>query len=266
MKVTRQFLDCRFGQLHLWRCGDPQSNRVPLLCCHMSPKSGRTFREVISVLGEQRFCLAPDYPGFGESDPPPANPPVTVEDYAHCMWAAVDHFGFDQINILGYHTGSMVASAMAALRPDSVLRIIAISAPVFEPQEITSLRQTYAPVALDEAGTRFTTGWARILEHLGPGTDLVWAAESFADNVRAGERSGWGHRAAFNYAGTYNQVVTAQQEKLVVLNPHDDLWEVTQRSKSCLPHARFHDLPQWGHGFLDVYSSAAAQVIEGYLA
>lgn len=265
MKVTRQFVDCVYGQLHLWRAGDPKGATTPLICCHMSPKSGRTYRRIMATLGENRFCMAPDYPGFGESDPPPADPHVTLEQYAECFWTAADSFGLDAVNILGYHTGSMVATAMAARHPDRVRRIIAISAPMFEPDEVTALRTTYAPVPLDEAGTRFTQGWSRVLEHLGPGADLTWAAESFAENLRAGERSGWGHRAAFNYAETYNGCVMQQQNKLVVLNPNDDLWDVTQRARVRLPEAHFHDLPEWGHGFLDVHRQAAAQILEGYL-
>ena len=190
---------------------------------------------------------------------------MTIEQYAECIWAAADFFELKQINILGYHTGSMVASAMAAQRPEQVLRILAISAPMFEPEEVTALRKTYAPVPLDEAGTRFSQGWARVLEHLGPGADLTWAAESFAENLRAGERSGWGHRAAFNYAPTYNEAVTQQQDKLIVLNPKDDLWDVTQRARARIPQARFHDLPEWGHGFLDVHTQAAVRVLEEYL-
>ena len=88
-RVIRQFCDGPFGQVHVRRAGDT-GNKPGLVCLHMSPKSGRSFADILPYLAGERRVLAPDNPGHGESDLPPAQPPVTLEDYARSMWAALE--------------------------------------------------------------------------------------------------------------------------------------------------------------------------------
>ena len=133
-RVIRQFCDGPFGQVHVRRAGDT-GNKPGLVCLHMSPKSGRSFADILPYLAGERRVLAPDNPGHGESDLPPAQPPVTLEDYARSMWAAVDQLGEGPVHLAGYHTGSMVAVEAASQRPERVLGVINISAPVMTPSQ-----------------------------------------------------------------------------------------------------------------------------------
>jgi pimeloyl-ACP methyl ester carboxylesterase len=136
--VRRAYLDGRFGQVH-YRIAQPAADagRLPLLCFHMSPHSGRVYQNFIAAMGVGRLAVAPDTPGFGESDAP-ASPPG-IEDYAAAMGDLIDALGFRQVDLIGYHTGSETAVALALARPSQVRRVVMISAPIFTDQELGEL-------------------------------------------------------------------------------------------------------------------------------
>ena len=83
----------------------------------MSPKSGKNFADVLPYLGADRLAIAPDYPGHGESDAPPAEPHVSIADFAASTWAAIESLCQGPVHLVGYHTGSMVAVECAHQRP-----------------------------------------------------------------------------------------------------------------------------------------------------
>lgn len=67
--VKRQVIDGRYGQLHLRVAGREHEDKKPaVLCLHMMPKSSRGFARLIPELAKDRLVIAPDYPGYGESD------------------------------------------------------------------------------------------------------------------------------------------------------------------------------------------------------
>ncbi|MGK0500344.1 MAG: pimeloyl-ACP methyl ester carboxylesterase [Oceanicoccus sp.] len=265
----RGYVDVIFGQVHYHVCGNRDPNQHPLLLLHMSPKNGRQWRQVMAALSHAFYTLAPDYPGYGESDPPPAEPAVSIEDYARSMWALVDAIGLAKVDLAGIHTGSMVAIEMARQRPGQVHKIIQFSAPIFTPEELIELRQHYQnPLPLDEAGSRFSIMWQRIMQYRGPQADQAWAAWSMRDNLMAGEAYEWGHRAAFNYAEQYNHYLLEIEHPMMVVNPHDDCYTATTRFRelTAADGYRYEEKPQWqGSGFLDYNAVDVAQLIKSFL-
>ena len=265
-RVRRTFVDGPFGQVHC-RLAIPQhAPKPPIVCLHMSPKSGKSYHDVLPYLAADRIALAPDYPGHGESDPPPAEPHVSIGDFAASVGAVVDSIGGSPMHLVGYHTGSMVAVELAAQRPADVLGIVSISTPVFTEEELKHLNAEYSPIPVDEDGTRFRIMWERVLQHRGPGMTLQMAAASFAENLRAGDDYEWGHRAAFAYAPTYNRHLARIEQPMLVMNPNDDCFEQSKRSDALLKNGRRADFPQWGHGFLNAYPADAARVILEFIS
>lgn len=263
--AIRQFVDGQFGQLHVRVAKAEGSAKRPLACLHMSPKSGRIFSAFIEAGSIDRTVFAHDYPGFGESDAPPADPPVRVEDYAQSLWDVADALGLGPIDILGYHTGSEVAAEAARQRPQQVGSIVMISAPVFTPEELQAHKDMFAEVPLDVEGTRFTHMWKEIVAHRGPGVSLETLAVSFAENLRAGEAYEWGHRAAFAYAPKFPDVVKSLSHPITVFNLQDDLKAFTPRIAPYLNNGQIIDRFEWGHGFLDAYTDAAVEAIRRVL-
>jgi pimeloyl-ACP methyl ester carboxylesterase len=87
--------------------GAPPS-KPALVCLPMSPRSGRDFDELAGLLARNRWVHAPDLPGYGGSDAPPA--PPSLEDYAAALIEGI--YVLDplrrnaQVDILGQHTGA----------------------------------------------------------------------------------------------------------------------------------------------------------------
>lgn len=270
MASIRQFVDGEYGQLHLRKAYPEKMTQEPglrpLFCLHMSPKSGRIFDRFIQAFATDRMAVAPDYPGYGESDAPPAQPHVTICDYARNMWLVADELHIDTIDILGYHTGSLVAAEMAKQQPNRVGRIVMISAPVFTEKELEAMSAYFRFIPLDEAGTRFTKMWRVVQEHAVKGDSLELAAESFSENLRAGENYEWGHRAAFSYAMAFPSVVAAIKQRIDIINPGDDLQGQTLRILPFLQKGAIVDHPQWGHGFLDFDKDNAVKEVRRLLA
>jgi pimeloyl-ACP methyl ester carboxylesterase len=242
------------------------AERPPVVCLHMSPKSGQSYHDVLPYLADNRIALAPDYPGHGESDPPPAEPHITVADFAASTWAVIDAIGGGPVHLLGYHTGSMVAVEAASQRPGDVISVTNISAPVFSDEERTALDDAYSPIPVDQEGSRFRIMWERVLQHRGPGMTLQMAAASFAENLRAGDNYEWGHRAAFAYAPTYNQKLAEIEHPILVVNPDDDCHEQSLRADDLMKNGRRIECAEWGHGFLHAFPADAAALILEFIA
>lgn len=267
IKVKRQFIDVSDRQIHL-RIAQPESaavTAVPLICLHMVPKSGRGYARVMSELARNRIVLAPDYPGYGESDPLPEGHQPSIADYVESVYQVVEHFDYQQVDLLGYHTGSMVSVGLASAQPRLVRKLINISAPILTEQEVADFHQYYSPIPLDKEGTRFKTGWERVMYYAGPGMTLEMSATSFAENLRAGERYEDGHFAAFEYAQAYQKQLTALTQPILVMNLKDDLYEHCQRAEALIHRGRYKEYLNWGHGFLDIWPQEVAAEITDFL-
>lgn len=262
--TSRRYVQGPFGQVHLREAGT--SGDPPMMLLHMSPLSAREFDEVMAPLAETgRFVVAPDYPGYGESDPVPGGAP-TVEHYAQSCWTVADALGLGRLDFVGHHTGSKVATEMAYRRPSDVAALVLISVGVMTTEERAAASADYEPVPLDEAGTRYAKLWDLIVRHRGPGQTMEMAGTAFAEALRGGEAYEAGHHAAFAYNDVFKKRARALDHPVTVLNPKDDLWAITPRAEHLFRNVRLRSFPDWGHGFLDAYPQEAARAIVDALA
>ena len=262
-KPRRQFIDGDYGQIHV-RVSTPEGEaaKPPLYCLHMSPKSGRQFVNFMTAASDDRVVVAPDNPGHGESDPPPAEPHVTIMDFARSAWRVADALGHEKIDLFGHHTGSKVAAEIAHQQPDRVRAIVMVSAAIFTAEEREQFDAEYSPIPLDEKGTRFRTMWDRIVYHRGPDMTLEMMAVAMAENLRGGENYEWGHRAAFAYGSRFEEIVAELPHRITILNPADDLQDYTRRAENFLQNGSIIEKPEWGHGFLDAYTDDAVGAVK----
>lgn len=266
MPVRRSYADLPSGQIHLRRAGDgAATGRPPLLCLHMSPASGLVYERFLDAMGQDRVAIAPDTPGFGQSDPLPEFPEIA--DYARTMWKLVDALALPgPVDLMGYHTGSLTIAEMARQAPERARRLILVSAPIYTEEERAALRALYRP------GPIFTADGARLLElwqwfqaffRVGHDNTLEDAARIFLERLSGRERHWWGHRAAFNY--DLGPVLSALPHRVAVLNPDDDLVTNTPRAAPLLQNGRVLDLPGFTHGFLDSHTAEAARLVRELL-
>lgn len=262
VRVIRDYVDGRFGQVHL-RIARPAgaTSKVTLLCFHMSPNSSRVYAGFLAAMGVDRVAVAPDTPGFGESDPP-AQPP-SIEDYAAAMGDVIDALGLGTVDLMGYHTGSETSVALALARPGQVRRLVLVSAPIFTPEERVEFQRLYDHDPITADGSHLVKKWQARVRWAGPGKTLDMMADDFHDALRNPAISWWGHHAAFSYdmAGQLARV----KQPILVLNPDDDLHQHTLRAAGMMQNGRILHLPNWGHGFLDVHTDAARRIVTDFL-
>ncbi len=256
--VTRGFLDCRFGQLH-YRIAQPsRPARVPLMCFHLSPSSGRIYGRLLAAMARDRIAIAPDTPGFGESDAP--QEPPEIADYAAVMGEALDALEIGTVDLMGYHTGSKIAVELAQQRPQQVRRLVLVSAPIYTPEELASQKADYAAKPLCDDGAHLKQSWEGHWKWRAKDAPIAYVQREVAESLRGGERSWWGHAAAFAYAHADELPKVAQQ--VLVLCPKDDLFEPTQRAAGSIKNGRVVGLPDWaGHGMLDTHTDDVAKLL-----
>lgn len=252
----------RFGLIH-YRIAQPAqaSGRPPLLCFHMSPNSGRIYETFLRHIGADRFAVAPDTPGFGDSDPP--TEPPSISDYAAAMGDLIDALGFKHVDLIGYHTGSETCVELALQRPKQIRRLVLISTPIYSSDERVAKKREFGQEPLSRDGSHVAKKWLGHVRWAMPGRTLQDVAYQFPDSVRRPAISWWGHYAAFDYP--CGEQLSKVQQPVLVLNPEDDVHERTLRAHQYLNNGRVQELPGWGHGFLDLFPAQAAAVVRKHL-
>ncbi len=258
--VTRGYGAARFGQIHYRRTG-PGALLRPILLLHQSPMCGYNFEPFMVALGRDRTVIAPDTPGFGMSDPPPT--PQTMEGYAGAMLEFAANLGLGTFDVLGYHTGGVMAVEMARQRPDLVRKLVMIAAPLLWPEEARARLGHPSPKPPEERVAELAAEW----ENLSNG---VWRMEPaarrwniFLDRARNLDMPSWGHRAVFSYS--LPDVLPRLDTPILILNPEDDLWSMTPRAAPFLKNGRIHDLPGWTTGFLTVKAAETAVLVRDFI-
>jgi pimeloyl-ACP methyl ester carboxylesterase len=264
--VRRGYLDGTHGQIH-YRIADARSDagKPPLICLHQSPKCGLEFEIFMREASRDRTVIAPDYPGYGMSDAAPSEAATTIPMYAEEMWRVADGLGLKQIDLFGNHTGAKVAAQMALTKGDRVRGIAMISAAILTDEEREMFKDMFTPIPLDDAHTRFTISWQRILERRGPGQTLEMMDRSMYMNMMGGEAYEWGHVAAFAWGKPFDAALTTLPHRITLLNPTDDLTECTRRAIPLLRNGEVIECPQWGYGFMDAFPKAVADLVLGKL-
>lgn len=263
-KVIRHFVEGEFGQLH-YRTAGEASTKPAVVCLHMVSKSSRLFHRILPLLGQDRLAIAIDYPGYGESEPPPDENTATIETYAQSVHQVLESLEIKNIDFIGYHTGAMVSVCFASQFPQLVRKVINISAPVMTNNEVDDFKAAFATIPLDEQGNRFRIMWERILFHRGPGMTLEMCADSMAENLRGGETYEWGHMAAFDHTEKYIQQVKSLSCPFIVMNLNDDLHEHCKRIDQYIVDGFRKDYMHWGAGFLDAYPEDVAQELKTFI-
>jgi len=214
-------------------------------------------------MGTRRLTIAVDTPGFGNSDVPLEEP--AIADYAAAMGNVLDGLEISKINVMGYHTGTSIAVELARQRPAQVERLVLVSAPIWTAAERAEVSHRTDPQPISEDGSHFQRYWQEAVSFSMAGRGLEMLARIFPERLLNPATIHWGHQAASRYA--LQEALPDVDKPILVLNPDDDLTQQTQRAKAFLQHpdSRIHDLPGWGHGFLDVKTAEAADLVDGFL-
>src|SRR5262245_9153414 len=99
------------------QAGNAQSPKLVLL--HGFPASSHQYRNLIPALANRFHVLAPDYPGFGNSDmPDPAKFAYTFDRLAEITAKFLEQKGFDRFGLFVQDYGGPVGFRIVTRTPD----------------------------------------------------------------------------------------------------------------------------------------------------
>ena len=111
--------------------GDP--NNTTLVLLHGFPTSSHMYRKVLTTLSDEFHLVAPDYPGFGDSDfPDPNTFNYTFDELANHTNALIESLGIKQYVIMMQDYGGPVGFRLATSHPERILGIITQNANAYE--------------------------------------------------------------------------------------------------------------------------------------
>ncbi|HEY4029121.1 MAG TPA: alpha/beta hydrolase [Caulobacteraceae bacterium] len=92
-----------------------------LLLLHGFPTSSHMFRDLIPALAERFHIIAPDMPGFGQSDDPKAN---TFDSIADTIERFTEVIGLDRFAVYVFDYGAPTGFRLALRHPERITGII----------------------------------------------------------------------------------------------------------------------------------------------
>lgn len=106
----------------------------PLVLIHGFLTSHLVFDDVIDELAQSFHVIAPDLPGFGQSEKPsPSRYAYGVETFAEAVADLIAAYGVGQAHILGHDLGGAIGITLAAHYAELVTRLVVVG-PLCYPQ------------------------------------------------------------------------------------------------------------------------------------
>lgn len=169
-----------------------------IVLLHGFPSSSRMFETLFPLLAVRHHLIAPDYPGFGQSDaPPPSRYAYTFDHLAETTNALLEQLGINRYSFYLQDYGGPVGFRVMLAHPDRVRALVIQNANAYQEglgAKWTGIAQYWAdPEAHPEVPTAFSSLAAARLRHDGGSphperyNPAIWE-EEYAMLSRPGER------------------------------------------------------------------------------
>ena len=264
--MKRAYASTQRGQIHLRHIESRrQPVGAPLVCLHPFPYSGAFFETIVPLLNGRRMVLAPDCPGFGGSDAPQEM--LSMEELAETVLEALEgapEAPAGPVDLMGFHSGCLLAVEMARLEPSRVRRIAIIDVPYFTAEEQKGrYPKSTAPVRYDGNLASLADAWEFSVARRLDGMPFSRAFGNFVELLRAGERANWGYHATLTYdcAARFRAV---RHDALVVASQYM-LKEHTRRAAADIPGARFVERRDVTRAVMEEGAPAVAEEVLAFL-
>lgn len=136
-----------------------RGNGPSLLLLHGLFMDHTTWDGVSAVLGREYRVVAPDLPGFGQSEKPPESRfPYGINAFADAVVDLYAGLELGRAILVGHALGGAVAITLAARHPELISRLVLVNALCYPAQPALAQRIALAPVI---GGFAFKQLWGR---------------------------------------------------------------------------------------------------------
>ncbi len=164
IRITRHYVDVPLGdgsqrRVHYRQAG----SGPPLLMIHQSPRNSGEYAPLMERWARHFTCIAPDTPGFGQSDPLPGSP--EIDDFADALVATMDALGLPPCPAYGFHSGGIILVTALKRHPQRFTGLAIGGYAIWTPQEMALFGEKYLP-PFEPAGygEHLVWLWSRMLE------------------------------------------------------------------------------------------------------
>lgn len=251
-------------------------NGPPVILIHGLFVDHRSWDLVMPELAQQFRVIAPDLPGFGESEkPPPSRFPYGIEAFAEAVADLYAGLELGPAAVVGHALGGAVALTLAARHPELVSKLVLVDALCYE-----SSTGRYGELALLPfvGGLVLKQLWGRGLfrRHFqesvfGPKSNIAGARiDRYYDafNAPAARSSALATlRATVDTRGVVAQTTRVQAPALVIWGRHDRVWPASfgQRLSREIRGSGF-ELLDSGHSPHEELPSQIVRIVRRFLS
>lgn len=147
-------------RVHYRKCG----SGPPLVMVHQSPRSSAEYEALMQQWGGHFTCIAPDTPGFGQSEPL-AHPQPEIAEYADALAEFVHALGIAPCAAYGFHSGGIILVTAVKRQPDLLTGLAVGGYAIWSQAEMDLFGTDYLPAFHSSGyGEHLTWLWNRILE------------------------------------------------------------------------------------------------------
>ena len=264
MTLRKGYCDGPEGQIH-WRMVKLDSSvELPdLYCFSPAPLSSMAYMNLLPALGQHQRAIAPDYPGQAGSDGGSAQP--SIESYAASMIAVIQKLSNGSpVNVLGFHSGCLVAAEVKRQAPTLVDKAILIDVPAFDADTRAKyLPMVGAPFQPSPDLASVAKAWDMAVTKRQDTQPLDQCLSLFADIVGNGPRMNATFHAAFKYD------VEARLAELgpgvAIIATKSSLLEPSRRAADLIPNAQLVELLDIERSVLDEHAEITAKAVQDLL-
>lgn len=265
-KLTRGYVAGPYGQVHYADGG----HGVPLVMIHQAPMTLRQFDNVYGPLMARGIRpIGIDCPGFGKSDPTEFVP--KVEDWAKAVPPVLDHLGIRVTNVLGHHTGSMVATEVEQQFPARVRKLVlAGPLPMSDAERqkfLNGMQRSEIEFVYRPDGSHLVAAFMtryRMYNQSGNPPDPQLITRYTMERFEGYGPFWYGHHAAFIYDHN-RSIPKISHPTLIMTNTGDQIYENAKLTKQMRPDFTLVELPGGGIDIVDQQSEAWAEAVASFV-